>query len=121
MLIHHNLLKKDDLANLKSKVDKLDIDKLDADKLKPVPTDLSKLSNVVKNDVVKKDVFDAKMKGVEDKTTSIANLATNVALNAKIGEFKNEIPSLTTLAITGALTVVDNKIFGVSNLVKKAD
>ena len=30
----------------------------------------------------KKDVFDAKMKGVEDKTTSIANLATNVALNA---------------------------------------
>ena len=27
---------------------------MDIDKLKPVPTDLSKLSNVVKNDVVKK-------------------------------------------------------------------
>ena len=40
---------KTDLANLKSEVDKLDIDKL-----KPVATDLSKLSNVVKNDVVKK-------------------------------------------------------------------
>ena len=40
---------KANLANLKSKVDKLDIDKL-----VPVPTDLSKLSNVVKNDVVKK-------------------------------------------------------------------
>ena len=29
MFIHHNLLKKDDLANLKFKVDKLDIDKLE--------------------------------------------------------------------------------------------
>ena len=37
------------LANLKTEVDKLDIDKL-----KPVLTDLSKLSNVVKNDVVEK-------------------------------------------------------------------
>ena len=33
------------------------IDKLDIDKLVPVPTDLSKLSNVVKNDVVKKTVY----------------------------------------------------------------
>ena len=39
---------KTNLANLKTEVDKLDIDKL-----VPVPTDLSKLSNVVKN-VVKK-------------------------------------------------------------------
>ena len=37
------------LSNLKSKVDKLDVDKL-----VPVPVDLSKLSDVVKNDVVKK-------------------------------------------------------------------
>ena len=37
---------KTNLANLKGKVDKLDIDKL-----VPVPTDLNKLSNVVKNDV----------------------------------------------------------------------
>ena len=41
------------LANLKTEVDKLDIDKL-----VPVPVDLSKLSDVVKNDVVKKDVYD---------------------------------------------------------------
>ena len=40
---------KTNLANLKTEVDKLDIEKL-----VPVPTDLSKLSNVVKNDVVKK-------------------------------------------------------------------
>ena len=40
------------LSNLKSKVDKLDVDKL-----VPVPVDLSKLSDVVKDDVVKKDVI----------------------------------------------------------------
>ena len=58
--MHHNLLKKDDLANLKSEVDKLGIDKLkkiDIDKLALVSTDLSQLSDVVKNDVVKKRYF----------------------------------------------------------------
>ena len=44
---------KTNLANLKTEVDKLDIDKL-----VPIPADLSKLSNVVKNDVVKKTVYD---------------------------------------------------------------
>ena len=33
---------------------KCKVDKLDADKLVPAPVNLSKLSNVVKNDVVKK-------------------------------------------------------------------
>ena len=41
---------KTNLANLKTEVDKLDIDKL-----APVPADLSKLSDAVKNDVVKKN------------------------------------------------------------------
>ena len=40
---------KTNLANIKTEDDKLDIDKL-----VPVPVDLSKLSDVVKNDVVKK-------------------------------------------------------------------
>ena len=40
---------KTNLANLKTEVDKLDIDKL-----APLPVDLSKLSDVGKNDVVKK-------------------------------------------------------------------
>ena len=39
---------KTNLASLKTEVDKLDIDKL-----VPVPTDLSKLSDVLKNDIVK--------------------------------------------------------------------
>ena len=42
---------------MKSKVNKLDVDKL-----LPIPVDLSKLSNVVKNDVIKKDVYNAKIK-----------------------------------------------------------
>ena len=41
---------KTNLSSLKTEVDKLDIDKL-----VPIPNDLSKLSNVVKNDVVKKN------------------------------------------------------------------
>ena len=41
---------KTNVASLKTEVDKLDIDKL-----LPVPNDLAKLSNVVKNDVVKKN------------------------------------------------------------------
>ena len=44
---------KTNLANLKPEVDKLDIDKL-----VPVPADLNKLSNVVKNEVVKKTVYE---------------------------------------------------------------
>ena len=44
---------KTNFASLKTKVDKLDIDTL-----LPVPVDLSKLSDVVKNDVVKKAVYD---------------------------------------------------------------
>ena len=43
---------KTNLANLK-----IEFDKLDLNKLVPVPTDLSKLSNVVKNDVVQKGVY----------------------------------------------------------------
>ena len=44
-----NFASKTNLAGLKTEVDKLDIDKLT-----PVPNDLAKLSNAVKNDVVKK-------------------------------------------------------------------
>ena len=45
--------RKTNLANLKTEVDKLDIDKL-----APVRVDLSKLNDVVKNDIAKKTVFD---------------------------------------------------------------
>ena len=131
--------KKTDLANLKS-----DVGKLDIDELVPVPVDLSKLSNVVKNDVVKKTEYNAKIKNIEDKIPDITNLATKTTLNAKINEVKGEIPSITNLATTAALnakinevkgkipnitnlasttalTTTENKIPNVSNLVKKTD
>ena len=86
----------------------------------PVLVDLSNLSDVVKNVVVKKDVYDAKIKNIEDKIPDITNLATTAAaLNAKINEVKSEIPNITNLATTTALTAVENKIPNVTNLVKK--
>ena len=97
--------------NLKIKVDKLDVDKL-----VPALVDLSKLCDVVKNDVIKKD---AKIKNIEDKIPDITNLATTTTLNAKINEVKNKILNITDLATTADLTAVENKIHNVSNLVKK--
>ena len=103
MMMHHLLLKKTktDAANLKSNVDKLDIDKLkiipddlsnlksevdklDIGKVITTPVDLSKLSSAVKNDVVKKDVYNAVIENIEDKIPDITNLATKATLNAKI-------------------------------------
>ena len=55
---------KSNLARLKTEVDKID-----ADKLKTVPVDLAKLSNVVKNDVIKKTEYDklvAKVNGIDN-------------------------------------------------------
>ena len=56
---------KTNLASLKTEVDKLDIDKL-----VPVPVDLSKLSDVVKNDVVKKTGYDKLVAKVDNIDTS---------------------------------------------------
>ena len=56
---------KSSLASLKTEVDELDIDKL-----VPVPADLSKLSDVVKNDVVKKSVYDKLVAKVNSINTS---------------------------------------------------
>ena len=50
------------LSNLKSKVDKVDVDKL-----VPVAVDLSKLSDALKHDVLKKDAYNTKIKIIEDK------------------------------------------------------
>ena len=129
---------KSNLARLKSEVDKLDIDKL-----KPVLNDLVKLSNVVKNDVVKiteydklvakvnsigttnfvsktkyeKDGadFENKINKIDKKIPDVSNLAKKSALTA----VKNKIPDITGLATTSALTAVEDKIRNANNLVKK--
>ena len=46
-------MQKTNVARLKTEVDKLDIDKS-----APIPVNLSKLSDVVKNNVVEKTVYD---------------------------------------------------------------
>ena len=45
--------------------------KLNFDKLVPPPVDLNKLSDVVKNDFVKKDVYNAKIKNIEHKIVTL--------------------------------------------------
>ena len=105
------------LKSLKSKVDKLDIGKIET-----TPIDLSKLSNAVKNDVLKQDVYNAKIKDIEDRISDIIKLATNTTVNAKINKVKNKIPSITNnLATSTAGTSVENKIINVTDLVKDAD
>ena len=88
-----SLALKTNLAHLKTEVDKLDIDEL-----VPVPNDLSKLSNGVKNDVIK-------------KTDN----------NAKITEIENKIPNISNLATKTSLNTVQNKIPDTSGLIKKTD
>ena len=125
------------LSKLKSKVDNLDVDKL-----APAPLDISKLSDTVINYAAKKDVYNAKVKNIEDKILDITKLATNTILNAKINEALCEIPnisnltttaalndeinetkgkisSITNLGTTTALPTIKYKIPNVSNLVKK--
>ena len=64
---------KTNLASLKT-----EIDKFDTDKLKIVPADLAKLSNVVKNDVVKKTDYSTKVTSIE---AQIAGLTKNTVDN----------------------------------------
>ena len=68
----------------------------------------------------KKDVYNPKIKNIENKTPDTSNLATNTTINAKINEVIKKIPNITNLATTTTtLTAIEIKIPNVSNLVKK--
>ena len=133
MLIHRNLLKKNDLADLKSEINKLDIDKLEkapsslnnlkikvdklhVDKLVPVPTDLGNVNDVVKNEVVKKDAYDEFVEKVNVIDTS--RLVEKTDYNAMTKDIEDKIPGITNLATTAAVTTVERKIPDFRNLVK---
>ena len=88
---------KTNLANLKTEVDKLDIDKL-----APVPVDLSKLSDVVKNDVVKKIVYDKLVAKVNNIYTS--GFALKTKYNADKTELENKISDVTDFVKKAKLT-----------------
>ena len=83
---------KTNLANLKTKVGKLNIDKL-----VPVPVDLSKLSDVAKNDVVKKDVYYKVVTKVNNINTSRFVLKTKYDTDKS--ELENKIPDTSGLVI----------------------
>ena len=61
----------------------------------PIPADLSKLSNVVKNDVVKKTVYDKLVTKVNYVDTSDFVLKT--IWNTKITELENKFPNASNL------------------------
>ena len=76
--------KADIRASLKTEVDKLDIDKL-----VPVPVDLSKLNDVVKNSVVKKSDYDKLVSKVNSIDTSAFVLKTKYDTDKTEIEKKN--------------------------------
>ena len=127
----------------------MDLDELDVDKLKTVPVDLSKLSNVVDNDVVKKNCvcklvpqvnaictnrfvlkthyntdksgLEKKIHDTSKKIIDASRLVIEPDYNAKITDIEGKIPRITGLAATAALNAVNNKIPSVSNLLKKTN
>ena len=105
---------KTNLANLKTEVDKLDIDKL-----VPIPTDLSKLSNVVKNDVIKKDVYDKLVAKVNNINIDTGKYILKSDYDADKTELENKIPDVSGFASKTALATVENKIPSISNLATK--
>ena len=93
----------------------------------PVPVDLSKLSDVVKNDVAKKTVYDklvAKVNSIdnsafdlktnydrdkseiENKIPDTSGLVKKTDHNAKIIDLEGKIPSISGLATNAELTAV---------------
>ena len=97
---------------------------------------MSKSSNVVKNDVVKKAVYDklaAKVNNIDtsdfvlktkyqtDKTELEKKIpdVTDFVKKTKLTELENKIPDVSSLATKTALTAVENKIPSVNSLIKK--
>ena len=88
---------------------KTEVDNIDTDKLKTVPNDLAKLSNVVKNDVVKKTEYDTLKNKVDAIYTSgfvtRTNFMTDInALDDNIDKVEKKIPDISGLATKSSVT-----------------
>ena len=79
-----NFASKNNLSTLKTEVDKIDVDKL-----KTVPDDLANLSNVVKNEVVKKTDFSADDYVKKTKFSGDIN-----SLDDKVDKVEKKIPDV---------------------------
>ena len=96
---------KTNLAALKSEVDKIEVDKL-----KTVPTDLSKLSNVVKNDVVKKNDYNTKVTSIESQIAGVTkNTLDNLGDITKLKAVDTNNFVLKT-KLASDVTTLENKI-----------
>ena len=62
-----------------------------------------------------------KISGANKKNPDISGLVKKTDFNAKITEIVSKIPSISSLATSGALYAVENKIPDVNSLVKKKD
>ena len=112
--------RKSNLASLKTEVDKLDIDKL-----KPVPNDLAKLSNAVKNGVVKKTEYDKLVNKVNGIDTTNFVSKTKYGKDGsdfedKINKIDKKISDVSDLVKKSALAVVENKIRDIGGLAIKS-
>ena len=114
---------KTNLVNLKTEVDKSDIAKVT-----PVPDDLAKLSNVVKNGVVKKTICDNLVTKIDNTDTtgfvSKAKYDTDKSdLEKKISDAENKATSglVKKTDYSFKTTEIENKIPSISGLVTKTD
>ena len=82
----------------------------------PVPVDLSKLSDVVKNDVVKKAVHDEQVTKVNNIDTS--GFALKTKYDADKSEFENKIPDARILVkktdYNSKISELENKIASIN-------
>ena len=87
----------------------------------PVPVDLNKLSDVVKNDVVKKTVYDKLVAKVNSIDTSAFVLKTKYGTDKS--EIENKIPDSSGLVkktdYNAKITEIEGKIPSISDLVEK--
>ena len=88
---------------------KTEVDKIDTDKLKTVPNDLAKLSNVVKNDVAKKNTYNTLKNKVDAIDTSGFVTRTKFTSDTNVLDEKNDkiekkIPDISGLATKSSVT-----------------
>ena len=89
---------------------KREVDKIDTDKLKTVPDDLAKLSNVVKNDGVKKTDYNAKVTSIEGQIAGITkNTIDNLADITKLKAVDTDSFAL-KIKLASDVTTLENKI-----------
>ena len=99
---------KANLASLKTEVDKID-----TDKLKTVPADLAKLSNVVKNDVVKKTDYNAKVTSIEGQIAGVTKNTTDNLNDVKKLKGVDTNNFVLKTKFSADINTLDDKIDGV--------